>query len=106
MVAILVVGIDVCVFGRDHRIFLVTVHSMNMRNRPVRATPPKTPPTMAPTGVDLETEFVAGRDRELEELTLDVVVVLAVLVMLGVLLVIWMLVMVLLGASVADNKMV
>ena len=82
---------------------------MNVRNRPVRAMPPKTPPTIAPTLVDLETEFVAGRDRELEELTLDVVVVLGMLVLLRVLLVllvVWALVMVMLGVSVADNKMV
>jgi hypothetical protein len=104
MDAILVRGIEIFVFGHDHGTFLVIIHSMNMRNRPVRTMPPKTPPTMA--GVDLETDFVAGRGRELEELTLDSVVVLAMLVMLGVLLVIRSLVVVLLGRSVADNNMV
>lgn len=87
MAAILVVGTAVCVLARDHRPFLITVQIMNIRNTPVRATPPKTPPMMAPVGVDLETELVAGRGGEFEELTPDVVVVL-------------------LGASVADNKMV
>ena len=106
MDAILVRGIEIFVFGHDHGTFLVIIHSMNMRNRPVRTMPPKTPPTMAPTEVDLETDFVAGRGRELEELTLDSVVVLAMLVMLGVLLVIRSLVVVLLGRSVADNNMV
>jgi len=79
---------------------------MNIRNTPVRATPPKTPPMMAPVGVDLETEPVAGRGGEFEELTPDVVVVIVMVVILGSLLIMWILVIVLLGASVADNKMV
>ena len=106
MVATLVLGTAVCVLACDHRLFLIIVQIMNIRNTPVKATPPKTPPMMAPVGVDLETDFVAGRGREFEELTLDVVVVIVMLVILGSLLIIWILVVVMLRASVADNKMV